>query len=123
MGSSSADGCSPSYWRPAGSRTPRRPRGDVSTEFPIGGNQGNQGNQGNRGNRGMWASIARAIDDDAGGETRGAADAFVEALQASSTDASPSAPLVAWVSVRHLQELRASVPALYDRHRSVLDSC
>jgi tetratricopeptide (TPR) repeat protein len=70
----------------------------------------------------MWASLARALEDDASGEAGHASEASVDALVAAASNTDPVAPLVAWVAVRHLQDLRASVSDLYDRHRRVLDA-
>jgi tetratricopeptide (TPR) repeat protein len=69
----------------------------------------------------MWASFSRALADDMNGNAKEASEAYVSALAASSASADPTAPLVAWVAVRLLQDLRTSVSDLYDRHRAVLD--
>ncbi len=71
---------------------------------------------------GMWASLARAVIDDAHGDPRGAASAYVSALAASAPSAEPQAPLVAWFSVHHLLALRGPVTNLFAEHRAVFDA-
>jgi tetratricopeptide (TPR) repeat protein len=71
---------------------------------------------------GMWASLARGAFDDAHGEPRRAADAFVGAVVAASASAEPQAPLVAWFAVRHLLSLRGAVTDLFASHRTTFDA-
>ncbi len=70
---------------------------------------------------GMWASFARGLADDTAGEAREASEAYVATVVASAASPDPAASLVAWVAVRHLQDLRTSVSDLYNRHRGVFD--
>jgi tetratricopeptide (TPR) repeat protein len=66
---------------------------------------------------GMWASLARAVIDDAHGDPRSAVEGYVGALTASAASSEPQAPLVAWFAARHLLSLRGSVAGLFTRHR------
>ncbi|HEY8040096.1 MAG TPA: tetratricopeptide repeat protein [Polyangiaceae bacterium] len=70
---------------------------------------------------GMWASLARAVADDAHGDPRSAADAYVASLTAAARSAEQEAPLVGWFAVRHLLGLRGSVTDLYLSHRAAFD--
>jgi tetratricopeptide (TPR) repeat protein len=72
--------------------------------------------------RGMWASLALAVADEAYGDPRSAADAFVATLAACAASGEPQAPLVAWFAVRHLMSLRGSVADLFARNRGAFDS-
>ncbi len=69
----------------------------------------------------MWASLARAVYDDAHGDPRAGAEGYVAAAAASAASGDPLAPLVGWFSVRHLLSLRAAVANLYDGYRGALD--
>jgi len=71
---------------------------------------------------GIWASLARAVIDEAHGDPRSAAEGFVAALAASARSPEAQAPLVAWYAVRHLMGLRGSVAELFARNRAILDS-
>lgn len=71
---------------------------------------------------GMWASLARAVLDDAHGDPRSAVDGYVAALDAARASPEAQAPLVAWFAVRHLLALRGSVADLYDRHRAAFEA-
>ncbi len=71
---------------------------------------------------GMWASLARALDDDVHGDPRSAAEGYVAALTASVRSPDDRAPLVGWFAVRHLLGLRASVTDLYTQHRDTFES-
>lgn len=70
---------------------------------------------------GMWASLARAMIDEAHGDPHSAADAYVNSLVAASPSGSPDAPLVGWFAARHLLGLRASETDLYAQHRDVFE--
>jgi hypothetical protein len=70
---------------------------------------------------GMWASLARAVIDEAHGDPQSAAGSYVRVLVAASQSAEEQAPLVAWFAARHLIGLRGSVADLYTRYRSTLD--
>jgi tetratricopeptide (TPR) repeat protein len=71
---------------------------------------------------GMWASLARAVLDEAHGDPRGATDAYVAALVASASSGEASAPRVAWYAVRQLLALRASVAGLFAAHRPAFEA-
>jgi len=63
----------------------------------------------------LYASLARAIDDEAHGRFQRAADGYLRALSAARVSASPDAPLVGWFASNHLLRLRSSVHGLWDR--------
>ena len=71
--------------------------------------------------RGTWAALARGVFDEAHGDPRSAASAFVQALGASAADPGPQAPLVAWFSARQLLSLRGSIAGLFAQNRATLD--
>jgi cellulose synthase operon protein C len=71
---------------------------------------------------GLWASLARAVFDEAHGDPEAAAAGFVGALKASSVSADPHADLVAWLAARKLVELRGPVADLYTTYRAVIDA-
>src|SRR5262249_7857047 len=70
--------------------------------------------------KGMFASLARAIDDETHGRFRAAALAYIDALAAARTRPHPDAPLVAWFSSNHALRLRSSVTNLWDQGREVV---
>jgi tetratricopeptide (TPR) repeat protein len=67
--------------------------------------------------KGMFASLARAVDDEAHGRFRGAALAHLDALSAARQSQHPDAQLVAWFSSNHLLGLRAGVADLWSKAR------
>jgi cellulose synthase operon protein C len=69
----------------------------------------------------MWASLARAVYDDAHGDPRAGADGYVGAATASASSGDDLAPLVGWFAVRHLLSLRSAVANLYEHYRGPLD--
>ncbi len=71
--------------------------------------------------RGTWAALARGVIDEAHGDPRSAAAAFIDVLSAGALDPEPQAPLVAWFAARQLLSLRGSVAGLFAQHRAVLD--
>ncbi len=82
----------------------------------------NGSNKDVRTSSGMWASLARAVFDDAHGDPRAAATGYVAAVTAASANAEPEAPLVAWFAVRHLLSLRGSVADLFAQYRPTFDA-
>jgi tetratricopeptide (TPR) repeat protein len=66
-----------------------------------------------KGATGLYASLARALDDDVHGRFKGAAHAYAAALAAAREHEGAEAPLVAWFSANRLIALRASVQGLY----------
>jgi predicted Zn-dependent protease len=70
---------------------------------------------------GMFASLARAVDDEAHGRFQSAAAAHLDALVAARQSAHPDAPLVAWFCANHLLALRGSVSGLWDKARDVVE--
>lgn len=70
---------------------------------------------------GMWAFLARAVVDQAHGDPRSAAAAYVSAAQASATSADDQAPLVGWFAVRNLLGLRGAMAKLFAQHRGALE--
>jgi len=71
---------------------------------------------------GIWSNLARAIIDEAHGDPRAAAEAYVGSLVGASASGEPQAPLASWFAARHLMSLRGSVADLFAKNRSVLDS-
>jgi tetratricopeptide (TPR) repeat protein len=71
---------------------------------------------------GMWASLARAVIDEAHGDPTSAAESYVSALSAAAASPDDDAPLVGWFVGRHLLGLRGSVADLYAHHRATLES-
>jgi len=70
--------------------------------------------------KGLFASLARAIDDEAHGHFRSAAAAHLDALAAARSSGVPDAPLVGWYAANHLLNLRASVADLWATARPVV---
>ncbi|MGH7271331.1 MAG: hypothetical protein ACREJ3_12960, partial [Polyangiaceae bacterium] len=71
---------------------------------------------------GMWASLARAVLDDAHGVPASAARAYASTLVAAADDPEPETPLVAWFAARHLMDLRGSVTQLFAQNRAAIES-
>ncbi len=71
---------------------------------------------------GMWASLARAVVDEAHGAPGGAAASYVAAAQACAASADPRAPLVGWFAVRRLLGLRGSVTELFAQNRGAFEA-
>ncbi len=69
---------------------------------------------------GMWASLARAVDDEVHGAPQSAAEGYVAALTASRSNEDALTPLVAWYAVHHLLGLRGAVNELYARYEPKL---
>jgi tetratricopeptide (TPR) repeat protein len=72
--------------------------------------------------RGTLGSLARAVYDEAHGDPRSAAAAYVDALMAASKTAAPETPLVGWFGARHLLGLRGSVADLFKQNRAAFDA-
>jgi tetratricopeptide (TPR) repeat protein len=72
--------------------------------------------------RGTWAALARGVADEAHGDPRSAAAAFVDVLRATGVDPQPQAPLVAWFAARQLLSLRGSIAGLFGQYRPTLDA-
>ncbi|NUQ78856.1 MAG: hypothetical protein HUU21_35475, partial [Polyangiaceae bacterium] len=70
---------------------------------------------------GMFASLARAVDDEAHGRFQSAAAAHLDALLAARASTHPDAPLVAWFAANHLLGLRGSVSGLWDKARDAVE--
>ncbi|MCC6552389.1 MAG: hypothetical protein IT372_05120 [Polyangiaceae bacterium] len=68
----------------------------------------------------LFASLARAVDDEAHGRFQSAALAYVDAVAAARQSRHPDAPLVAWLSASHLLGLRHSVAGLWQKVRNVV---
>lgn len=71
--------------------------------------------------RGMYASLARAIYDDAHGRLGSATDAFLDALQAARASEDENAELVAWFATHHLFGLRQSTTGLWEKARGFVE--
>jgi tetratricopeptide (TPR) repeat protein len=70
--------------------------------------------------KGLFASLARAADDEAHGKFRSAALAHLDAVAAARTSDHPDAPLVAWWATNHLLGLRAGVADLWSQGRDLV---
>jgi predicted Zn-dependent protease len=70
----------------------------------------------------MWASLARAVLDEAHGEPQSAVGSYASTLRAASVSPEQEAPLAAWFAARQLIGLRSSVADLYLRHHDELDA-
>ena len=70
---------------------------------------------------GMYASLARAVADEAHGRPRPAADAYVAVLHAAQTSRDDGTPLVAWFATHHLLGLRGSVSELFAQYRAPIE--
>jgi tetratricopeptide (TPR) repeat protein len=70
--------------------------------------------------KGLYASLARAFDDEVHGRFKGAATAHLDAIAAARSSDHPDAPLVAWFSSNHLLGLRAGVADLWSLGRDVV---
>ena len=70
---------------------------------------------------GLYAALARAIYDEAHGEPKTAADAYVAALDSARGSADPTGPLAAWFAAHHLLALRGQVSDLYAHHRTTIE--
>jgi tetratricopeptide (TPR) repeat protein len=71
---------------------------------------------------GMWASLARALYDDAHGDPRSAASGYVASMTAAARSPDPQAELVGWFAVRHLLALRGSVADLFTQNRASFEA-
>ncbi len=71
---------------------------------------------------GLYASFARAVIDEAHGDPRGAAAAYLATLTAAAESADPAAPLVGWFAARHLFSLRGPVTDLFAHSRGPLEA-
>ena len=70
--------------------------------------------------KGLFASLARAVDDEGHGRFRSAALAHIDSIAAARTSPHADAPLVAWFAANHLINLRSSVANLWAQGRDVV---
>lgn len=70
--------------------------------------------------KGLFASLARATDDEGHGRFRAAALEYLDAVTAARASQHPDAPLVAWFSTNHLLALRSSLADLWPAARDVV---
>ncbi|HVY45869.1 MAG TPA: DUF3857 domain-containing protein, partial [Minicystis sp.] len=70
--------------------------------------------------RGMFASLARALDDEAHGRFQSAARWSLDALAAARSSQHPDAPLVGWFTANHLLNLRTGVANLWPSAENVV---
>jgi tetratricopeptide (TPR) repeat protein len=70
--------------------------------------------------KGLFASLARAVDDEGHGRFRAAALAHIDSIAAARISPHPDAPLVAWFAANHLINLRSSVANLWAQGRDVV---
>jgi hypothetical protein len=70
--------------------------------------------------KGLFASLARAVDDEAHGRFRSAALAHLDAVAAARMSQHPDAQLVAWFASNHLLALRQGVADLWPYARGVV---
>ena len=71
--------------------------------------------------RGLYASLAKAIYDDAHGRPAVAAEGYLDALRAARASEDPNAELVAWFATSHLNELRHEAPGLWEKARAFVE--
>ena len=71
-------------------------------------------------NKTLFASFARAFDNDSRGRFRAAALAYLDAVDAARVSNHPDAPMVAWFAATHLLRLRSSVTNLWDTARPIV---
>jgi PAS domain-containing protein len=71
--------------------------------------------------KGLFASLARAVDDEAHGRFRSAALAHLDAVAAARASQHPDAHLVAWFASNHLLSLRQGVADLWAHARNVVN--
>ncbi len=70
--------------------------------------------------KGLFASLSRAMDDEAHGRFRSAALAHLDAVEAARSSQHPDAHLVAWYASNHLLGLRQGVADLWSVARDVV---
>jgi cellulose synthase operon protein C len=70
--------------------------------------------------KGLFASLARAVDDEAHGRYRASALAFLDTLAAARSSDHPDAPLAAWFATNHLLSLRSGVADLWTVARDLV---
>ena len=70
---------------------------------------------------GVFASMARAIDDESHGRLVAASSEYLDAVDAARTDEGPEAGLVGWYAANRLVGLRESVPHLWERAKPVVE--
>jgi tetratricopeptide (TPR) repeat protein len=70
--------------------------------------------------KGLFASLARAVDDEAHGRFRAAALAHLDAVEAARSSQHPDAHLVAWYASNHLLALRQGVADLWSTARKLI---
>src|SRR5262249_22742584 len=71
---------------------------------------------------GLYASVASALYDEAHGDPRAAAAAYVATLAYARTNGDTDTPLVAWLATHHLVGLPGSVPDLWKNNATLLES-
>lgn len=72
------------------------------------------------GAKSLFASLARAADDELHGRFQAAAMANLDAITAARSSSHPDAPLAGWYAAHRLMELRQSVAGLWQRSRDVV---
>ena len=70
--------------------------------------------------KGLFASLARAVDDEAHGRYRASALAYLDTIAAARSSDHPDAPLAAWFASNHLLSLRAGVADLWAQARDLV---
>ncbi len=71
--------------------------------------------------RGLYASLGRAVDDEAHGRFVAASGELIDAVDAARTYEGPEASVLGWYAAHHLVRLRSSVPGLWGRAKSVVE--
>ena len=72
--------------------------------------------------RGLYASISRAVDDEAHGRFVAAASELTDAIDAARTYEGTEGPILGWYAVHHLLRLRPSVPRLWESAKNVVEA-
>lgn len=74
------------------------------------------------GGLGMFASLSRAIDDDAHGRHPEAVHWYVKTLEAARTEADPIAPVAAWYASNRVLHLRSGSPAMWSEVKAKIEA-
>lgn len=72
--------------------------------------------------KGLFASLARAVDDEAHGRFRASALAYLDTVAAARGSDHPDGPLAAWFATNHLLALRSGVTELWRDARDLVKS-
>lgn len=71
--------------------------------------------------KGLYASLGRAVDDEAHGRFVSAASDLIDAVDAARSYEGPESTALGWYAAHHLVRLRSSVPHLWDSAKTVVE--